>query len=104
MPHLEGAVHQQLLHRAGQVQQAQQVGGGAARASDRLGGLFVGETEILDQALYAMRLFERIEVLALDVLDQRDGQPPPRPPPISPAPELRSGPRSVRRGSAARRR
>ena len=33
--------------------------------------LLVGETEIGDQALDALRFFERIEVFALDVLDQR---------------------------------
>jgi hypothetical protein len=55
----------------GQVQQAQQVAGGAARTAHGLRGLLVRELELVDQALQALRLFERVEVLALDVLDQR---------------------------------
>ena len=36
-----------------------------------LRGLLVGEMEIVDQAVDALRFFQRIEVFALDVLDQR---------------------------------
>ena len=56
---------------ARQVHQAQQVRHGAARTADRRGRLLVGEAEIGDQALDALRLFQRIQVFALDVLDQR---------------------------------
>jgi hypothetical protein len=59
------------LHRLGQVEQAQQVAGGAARAAHGLRGLLVREPELVHQALQALRLFQRVEVLALDVLDQR---------------------------------
>src|SRR5690606_23352076 len=51
-------------------EQAQQVAGRAARAADRLGGLLVRVAELVDQAPYTLCLLERIEVLALDVLDQ----------------------------------
>ena len=43
MAHVDIAGHQHLLHRRGEVEQAQQVAGGAARAAHRLRGLLVGE-------------------------------------------------------------
>jgi hypothetical protein len=55
----------------GQVQQPQQVAGGAARAAHGLRCLFVRELEFVDQPLQALRLLQRVEVFALDVLDQR---------------------------------
>ena len=55
----------------GQVHQAQQVRDRAARAADRGGRLLVGEVEFGDQARDALRFFQRIQVFALDVLDQR---------------------------------
>ena len=71
MSHVEVARHQHGLDRLGQVQQPQQVAGRAARATHGLSRLLVREAELADQALQALRLLERIEVLALDVLDQR---------------------------------
>ncbi|MNN29487.1 hypothetical protein D3C81_1430910 [compost metagenome] len=71
MAHVEVARHQHGLHRRRQVQQAQQVGHGAARAAHRLGGLLVRKPELADQAHDALRLFQRVQVFALDVLDQR---------------------------------
>ena len=63
-----------LLHRLRQVQQPQQVRGGAARAADGRRRLLVREVELADQALHALRFLERVQVLALDVLDQRHRQ------------------------------
>jgi hypothetical protein len=54
-----------------QLQQAQQVAHRRARAAHRLGGGGVGEVELVDQPLQRLRLLQRVEVLALDVLDQR---------------------------------
>ena len=73
MAHVEVAGHQHGLHRFGQVQQAQQVGGGAARTADRLRRQFVRHVEFLDQALQALRFFQRIQIFALNVFDQRHG-------------------------------
>ena len=70
--HAEQPLVDQLLDRLGQFQQAQQVADGDAGAADRLGHLHVGQLELVDQALQGHRLFQRVEVLALDVLDQRD--------------------------------
>jgi hypothetical protein len=70
MAHLQIARRQQRLHRLGQLQQAKQVACRAARAADGLCRLLVRHLEFGHQALQAMRLLERAEVLALDVLDQ----------------------------------
>ena len=69
--HVDVARHQHRLHRLGQVQQAQQVRHRAARAADRLRRLFVREAELVIRRCNALRFFQRIQVLALDVLDQR---------------------------------
>ena len=53
------------------MQQAQQVGRRAARTADGACRGLVGHAELLRQALDAARFLERIEVLALHVLDQR---------------------------------
>ena len=68
--HVDVARHQQLLHRCGQLQQTQQVGGSRAGAPDGLGGLLVGHAELVDEALDAAGLFEGVEVFPLDVLDE----------------------------------
>jgi hypothetical protein len=69
--HLQISRKQHLLHRRGQVEQAQQIARRAARAAHRLRRLFVRELELGDQALQALRLLQRVQVLALQVLDQR---------------------------------
>ena len=71
MAHVQIAGHQHLLHRVGQIEQAQQVAGRTAAAAHGLRRLFVRELEIADQALQTLRFFQRVEVFALDVLDQR---------------------------------
>jgi len=72
--HLELAVEDHRLHRLLQIAQPEQVGGGGPRAADRLGGFLMGELELLDQPLHPIRLLEGVEILALDVLDQRHGE------------------------------
>jgi hypothetical protein len=64
----------------------------------------VGQVEFVDQALQRLRFFQRVEVFALDVLDQRhrdhgavvDARAPP--------PALRPGRPAARRASGVRRR
>ena len=72
--HLDVAGQQHGLHRVGQVQQTQQVGGGAAGTANGLGGLLVGVVELVDETLDGAGLLQRVQVLALDVLDQGQGQ------------------------------
>jgi hypothetical protein len=69
--HVDIAGHQHGLHRLGQIEQAKQVAGRAARAAHRLRCLFMGQSEFLDQALQALRFLQGVEVFPLDVLDQR---------------------------------
>ena len=74
MPHVDLVGEQQRLHGLRELHQPQQVAHGAARAPDGGGGGIVRELEFLDQARDALGLFERIEVFALNVLDQRQRQ------------------------------
>src|SRR5215470_13834569 len=74
MAHVELAREQVGLHGLGKLGQAQQIGDRAAGAADRLSRGLVGESELLDQPLQALRFLERVEILALDVLDQREGE------------------------------
>ena len=60
-----------VLHRLRELAQAQQVGDRAARAPDRLRRRVVRQPEFVDQPREPVRLLQRIQVLALDVLDQR---------------------------------
>ena len=59
-----------LLDRRGQLKQAQGVGDGHPAAADPGRQLLVGQAEILDQLLVGTGLLERVEVLAMKVLDQ----------------------------------
>ena len=71
MTHLELALLDQRLTSSVQLEQAQQVADGRARTTDGVGGLLVRDVELADEPLQRARLFERVQVLALDVLDQR---------------------------------
>ena len=73
MPHLELALLEQLAHLRGELEQAQEVTHPGAGAAHRFGRLLVGEPELADEALERARLLQRIQVLALDVLDERHG-------------------------------
>ncbi|MNM79664.1 hypothetical protein D3C81_916040 [compost metagenome] len=56
-----------------QRNQAQEVSHGHPRLAHGVGNLLLGQLELLLQALQGHGLLDRIEVLALDVLDQRHG-------------------------------
>jgi hypothetical protein len=58
------------LHRGRQVEQADRVGDLRAAAPDALGQLLVRGPELLEQLLVGGRLFERVQVGAVDVLQQ----------------------------------
>ena len=74
MAHVDIARHQHGLHGFGQVEQTQQIAGRAARAAHGLRGLLVREAKLANQALQALCFFQRVEVFALDVFDQRHGR------------------------------
>ena len=73
VPHFDVASQQHGLHGICQVQQTQQIAGGAAAAAHGLRSLLMREAEFVDQALQALRFFQRIQIFALHVLDQRHG-------------------------------
>ena len=72
--HVELVGQQQRLHRLRELGQPQQIAHRAARTADGRCSGVVRQLEFLDQARNALRLFERIEVFALNVLDQRQGE------------------------------
>ena len=62
------------LHLGGQFRQPHHVGDMAAALADDLGDVFLAAFELLGQRMIALRLFQRVEVLALDVFDDGDFQ------------------------------
>ncbi len=73
MSHLDLPMFDELLHFVGQFEQAQQVADGRARAAHCIGGQLVRHVEFTDQPVERAGFLERVQVLALDVLDQRHG-------------------------------
>ena len=63
-----------FLHRRRQGQQAQHVDDVAATSAEVPGQILRGMPELLDQPTVAIRLFDCIEVLPLNVLDERELQ------------------------------
>ena len=55
-----------------EVEQAERVRDGRARLADALGDVLLGEPELVDQLAVGQRLVDRVEVRALQVLDERD--------------------------------
>ena len=70
MTHIQLTIHQQRLYWLGQVQQAQQIGHRHTRSSHGFRCRLVGHGELLDQAVYTLRLLQGIKVFPLDVFDQ----------------------------------
>ncbi len=64
----------QILHILGQRQQPQQVGDVAPAFSQRFPKLFLGVAEPVHQLPITRGLFHRVEIRALDILDDRDLQ------------------------------
>ena len=65
------ALRQQLLDGGRELEQTQRVGDRRPALADPRGHLLLGQAEVLDQLLVGRRLFEGVEVLAVEVLDQR---------------------------------
>ena len=65
-----------VAHLVRQLQQPQVVGDRRAILADRVGDLFLRQVELVDEPAIGVRLFDRIEILALDVLDQRHREQP----------------------------
>jgi len=68
------ALLQHLLDRLGQGEKTQHIGDMAAALADSLRQSILGMGKLVHQAPVALRLLERRQVLALDILDERDFQ------------------------------
>ena len=60
------------LHEIRKIEQSQQVSDMTARLVDELGNIVLRMAMALDQLPIALGLFDRVEVFALDIFDQRD--------------------------------
>src|SRR5271154_697737 len=67
----EDAGRHSLLHRGRQVQEPQRVTDVRPGTTNPLGQLLMGGTEVIEQLLIGRCLFEWIELLAMQVLDER---------------------------------
>ena len=72
MPHRQRSIDHLRLHLRRQLQQPQQVRDMTARLVDDLGEHLLRMPIFARQPLIGLRFFDRVEILALDVLDQRD--------------------------------
>ena len=61
-----------LLDARGEIEQAQRVRDRRSGAADPRGDRLVGETELVDELTVPVRRLDRVEILALQVLDQRE--------------------------------
>lgn len=66
----ELALLQQQVYRVGKGQQPQGVGNGGAGLAHPLGRLLLGETVFAHEHLVAVGLFNRVQILPLEVFDQ----------------------------------
>ncbi len=71
MTHFDSALAEQLFHGWRQLKQAQQISHRGPRLADGIGHGLMCQRKFLDQALDTDGFFQRVEVFALDVLNQR---------------------------------
>ena len=71
MAHAERAVDDLGLYRVWKIEQSQQVGDMTARLVDDLAKRLLGVVELVGQPLIGLRLLDGVEILPLDILDQR---------------------------------
>src|SRR5215467_9978439 len=71
MAHREPPCPQILLEFVGQPQKAQRIGDRGAVTADPLSQLFLRPPELSQQAAIRLRLFDRVQVLAQEILDER---------------------------------
>src|ERR1700727_2591093 len=72
MPHADRSRIHERPDRGRQVEEADQVGDSGARAAHGIRHLLMGERKLADEAAQRSSLLRRGELLALDVLDERD--------------------------------
>ena len=69
--HVHGVVTQTQLHLGGQFEQAQEVGDCGALLADALAQALLRQVILIDEFAQGERDFDGVQVLALDVLDER---------------------------------
>ena len=74
MAHGQRAFDHARLNFGRKVKQSQQVGDMAPRFVNGLGQRFLRMTELVEQPLIGLRFLDRVEILPLDILQQRDLQ------------------------------
>src|SRR6185295_10999628 len=67
VPGIEAARVEEVAHLAREAKQAQRVGDGGAVAPDLARDLFLGEAQLLLEAVEGLGLLQRAQLLALDV-------------------------------------
>ena len=72
MAHLQLVAGDEVAHLLRQLEQAQRVGHRRAVLADPLRQLLLRVAELVDEPLVGLGLFDRVEVLALQVLDERE--------------------------------
>src|SRR5258708_35040113 len=71
MPGADYPSRDSLLHRGGQVEQPERVADVRAGTADPLGKLLMRGTEVVEQLLIRRSLFQRVELLPVQVLHER---------------------------------
>jgi hypothetical protein len=71
LAHREIAALDHLAHRRRQLEQTQRIGHGGAVLADALGQVLLREAVLVEQSLVRLRFLDWIQVLALQVLDER---------------------------------
>src|SRR5438128_649096 len=74
MAHRELSGREQPFYRFGQFQQTKKVCDGRSLFSDAARNLLLRQTEIVMELVVCVGLFHRVEIFALDVLDERNLQ------------------------------
>ena len=72
MADAEAALAERGLDRGGELEQAEGVGDDGTGAADLLGDLLLRELELFAELRVSERFLDRVEVLALEVLDERE--------------------------------
>src|SRR5690606_36604304 len=74
MTHVDFPLDDHALDLAVEVEQTNEIADGRTRAADRLRDLLMRQRELIGEPLQRVRLVDRVQVLALEVLDQRNGE------------------------------
>ena len=72
MTHRNALLREPALHLRRQLQQPHAIGHGRATLADFLRDVFLAQAKFLGEAGEGVRFFDRVEVFALEILDERE--------------------------------